>query len=165
MWTLPPHRRGGRKPSSPTYFKKKVFIKKMHTNILFKCSNCYKTLENTIQMNRSLKIVTSIHIYEAIKCSFSDPEKRRNGWRNTEEEREKTWALTHGPGSELDTECTSGPDYACAGVRSGPACVISCSVFARLISVLPHNSTDGIRLPWEREAPTFGLTIIGAFSN
>lgn len=48
-------------------------------NILFKSSNGCKTLKNTIQMNNLLRIVTPIHIYEAIRCSFSNPEKR-NEW-------------------------------------------------------------------------------------
>lgn len=48
-------------------------------NILFKSSNGYKTLKNTIQMNNLLRIMTSIHIYEVIKCSFSNPEKK-NEW-------------------------------------------------------------------------------------
>ena len=28
-------------------------------------------------------------MYEVVKCSFFNPEKRKNGWRNIEEEREK----------------------------------------------------------------------------
>lgn len=48
-------------------------------NILFKFFNCYKALENTMQMNNLLRIVTSIHIYGVIKCSFSNPEKK-NEW-------------------------------------------------------------------------------------
>ena len=28
-------------------------------------------------------------MYEVVKWSFFDPEKRKNGWRNIEEEREK----------------------------------------------------------------------------
>lgn len=73
------------KSCPPTYSKKNVLIKEMHMNILFKSSNGYKTLKNTIQMNNLLRIMTSIHIYEVIKCSFSNPEKKKmSGWKNIE---------------------------------------------------------------------------------
>lgn len=77
------------KSCPPTYSKKNVLIKETHMNILFKSSNCYKTLKNTIQMNNLLRIMTSIHIYEVIKCSFSNPEKK-NEWLEENRERKRS---------------------------------------------------------------------------
>lgn len=94
-------------------------------NILFKFSNCPQTLENTMQMNNLLRIVTSICIKEVIKRG------RMKGWRNIEEEGAEV--STRGPAAELAAE--SSPRRR----EPGLACVLSCSIFAWLTSWYPHQ--------------------------
>lgn len=122
------------KSCPPTYSKKNVLIKEMHMNILFKSSNGYKTLKNTIQMNNLLRIMTSIHIYEVIKCSFSNPEKKK--WvvgRILRKEK----VTTHGPGGKLAAESPCGVRNSSVKMLSlVPGCVISCTLVAQLISMI-----------------------------
>lgn len=132
-------------------------------NILFKFFNCCKTLENTIPMNNLSRIAMLIHIYEVIKCSFPHPARKKNGRGNVEKKREKRTSLQ--PRWKAGRRTT-------LGVRSSTwKCEVSPSELplgdiraAWLISVIPPSAPMPPSAP-RAGSPTFGLTIIGAFSN
>ena len=85
-------------------------------------------------------------MYEVVKCSFFNPEKRKNGWRNIEEEREK--------GEPSWPRVVSWPPEAwgirnvhvhrCGVWSSGGS---SGRVSAGLISMMPDMSTNSITQP------------------
>lgn len=88
-------------------------------------------------MNNLLRIVTSIHIYEVIKCSFSNPEKKRMARRILTKKR----VTVHGPGEKLAAESHCGVRNISVEILSLVlGCVSSCTMVAQLISVTPVSA-------------------------
>lgn len=86
--------------------------------------------------------MTSIHIYEVITCSFSNPEKKMNGWKNTGREKGHT---VHGPGGKLAAELHCGVRKISVEILSLVlGGVINCALVAQLISVIPVSAP----MPW-----------------